>query len=151
MAVKRFKGREMRCEISTDSGVSWKIVTDEQGFDLNPTTQFEEISSKDSCGNIERLPTRNEWTATVTGYLVTDVATTKLESDDLFDLWEAQTLLDVRFSEWDCSAGTVVSGGIYFEGQAYISAMPISSNNDEQASASIELQGTGALTNGTHP
>ncbi|NRA48031.1 MAG: hypothetical protein HRU12_02770 [Phaeodactylibacter sp.] len=153
MAKKRIKGRNMRAQLSTDSGTTYQLLTDEQSFDLTITTQFEEISSKDSCGNIERIPTRNEWNCSLTGYLVTDAASPadRLETDEILPLQSAQTLLDVRFVEWDCAGNAALSGGLVLTGQCYISSTAISAADGEPGTLTMDIQGTGELTQSTTP
>lgn len=97
-----------------------------------------DVTTKDSAGWAEILPTLKSWSIDVEALLTFD-ETPKRAYDYLYDAFIARTELTVKFS-------SEVSGEDKYYGQAYITSAPIEAPMEDKVTYSVTFQGTGALT-----
>lgn len=133
-------------------GINVVVFIDDEGTDklyacalsasLNLTTEFIETSVSGTGTFATFLPTKNSFTGTLEGL-------TSLEEGGMLSIADlrqrqiAQELLSMKFQCTD-------EGGNIFteEGSFYISSSSYSGSHDDMSHFSIELIGTGLLTNG---
>jgi predicted secreted protein len=95
-----------------------------------------EVTNKESGGNAEFRESKKSWSGSGEFIFAPD-ATYGFE--DLFALWQARTMVTVRFS-------TETVGDKYYQGSAYITSLPATFPVEDNVTFTMSLQGTGALT-----
>lgn len=105
------------------------------GLVLN--TDMRDTSNKDTSGWKTVLPGMKNWTITCEGLIAYD---TSYNYVYLMGLQIAKTSLSVSFKS------TNTSGDYYWSGTAYITSINATGQNEGNATFSVTLQGSGALT-----
>lgn len=115
-------------------------ITCQTDASVDRSTNMIETTCKDTAANRAVLPGGKSWTMSVSGNTAYDAT---YGIDELHLAWDNQTLLLCVFQ-------TAVTGDTKLTGSAYISSLSESSSgNDEAATWSADLEGTGALTAAT--
>jgi len=115
---------------------------------LSVSNQTREITSKDSGNWKERKIGRYDWNASSDALYNMSTTGTTMDIVDLYALFTGGTAVTISFAS---KTGTVPSWTVsssvkYFTGTAYITAFDFNAPDGEQASYSITLEGSGALT-----
>ena len=127
-----YEGVAMRLTVDT------KEILHEVDVDIQATTDFKEVASKDTSGKIVS-PGAQTFSLNCNTSILDNDGTTK---EDLFTMatkWKAKSTHAVTFT-------TGASGDAVFSGTVYIESFSVSAVNEEQSSASYTLKGTGDLT-----
>lgn len=110
----------------------WTLVAGQRGASLNRSTDEADITSKDSAGWHEGLPTTRTWGIDADGLVIEDdTGYVALE-----DAWRAGTQVQVELST---PAGNTEIG------MATITDFPVDMPYDGETTYSISLAGSGAL------
>lgn len=127
-----YEGAVMRIKLDT------KEVLHEVDADIQASTDFKDVASKDTGGKIS-TPGAQSFTISCNTSLLDNDGTTQ---EDLFTMatkWKAKTKHAVTFT-------TGTSGDVIFSGDVYIESFSSGAVNEESSSASYTLRGTGELT-----
>tara|TARA_R110000772_G_scaffold140610_1_gene249768 strand:+ start:975 stop:1436 length:462 start_codon:yes stop_codon:yes gene_type:complete len=122
---------------------TWIAIALSKSASLSLATEMGDISSKDSSGWSESLPSMKSWTVDFEALVDLD-----LEAADpntvmnILPLWE-------YFKERDKIKIAWGKSGAYWYGDAYITSLEESAEAEQPVSFSGSLQGTGVLTLGT--
>lgn len=106
---------------------------------VSPSKATRDISSKSSAGNAEHLPSQFSWTASASGLYSHDAAYGYSQLNTLFLAGTKVTLLI-----GDPSDGA----NLCHKGESYLTSLPLTAPNEDNATYSVEFQGTGALSYG---
>lgn len=103
-----------------------------------------DVSSKDSAGASEFIAGRYTWTCSAEGILEydTSVGSSATSIKDILDDCLAGT-------SWTVVIGTGTSGDMKLSGSAYISNVSGANPDNDKATFTCDIQGSGALTVGT--
>lgn len=126
--------------------VNGKNVYHSTEASISMSREFKERSTKDTDG-IEVAPGVKSWSGSTSalGVLSLDSgvdAATNATFEDLFDAYDGTTEIDVEFS-------TNVSGDVFYKGKAFIESLELNAPNEEDATASISLRGSGVVEKDT--
>ena len=123
------------------SGTLTKIANaTSSDFDL--TKDMIDVTNKDSGGYKEYLAGEADWTLTCEGIFEEDAGGTGISWKDVVtDLLAGTSVTVVMTSN--------VSGDLKLSGSAFFSNLTLSAPNNDAATFSASIQGTGALTVGT--
>jgi TP901-1 family phage major tail protein len=109
---------------------------------LSMSVEMMGATTKDSAGWEESLPGRKSWT--ISGdFLFTNTSSSNKVFVDFFDAITAKTKLTVYFS-------TMVTGDTQYYGSCYVESAELSAGTEENATYSVTLRGTGAISKGTY-
>lgn len=109
--------------------------------DLTITPTIKESITKDDAGQKNKQVTGNEVSFSCQGLVVlTDSATTKLVRDDIIELALAKGNSAIIPFKYQASSGKVLSGN------AIITNYGESSNSEDEATYSVDLQSSGPVT-----
>ena len=125
-----YKGSIMRIQIGD------KIIKHEQDATFNASSDFKEISSKDTDG-VVTTPGKKSWSLSSNAY-AENTEVTQNGLSDITAAWQSQSLVDIVFTDG-------VSGHLKFSGQAYIDSFSIKSNTDEAVTFDYSLKGNGDI------
>lgn len=120
----------------TNAGVSISNLTSNS---VNLTVATRDVTTKDSSGNMEVLPTI--LSATYSGEAIVALDATEAVDDLVGDL-TAKSAVTVTFT-------TAVSGDFRLSQSAYFTNVSISAPSEDNVTYTFELQGTGAITQDT--
>jgi len=133
--------KDLTLFVDVTGGAGTKVAigcaTDAQ---LEVSSDLREILCKDTGGGVDYKPSTIRWTGSASGLFAFDAV---LGGVDFLDLIIAGTKLVIRF-------GTDESGDSYWEGDALISSVPISSSGGagENVTYSVSFQGIGVPVKG---
>ncbi|WP_434642762.1 phage major tail protein, TP901-1 family [Thermoanaerobacterium thermosaccharolyticum] len=116
----------------------WTTVAGQQNATLNREVDEADVTSKDSGGWYEGLPTIRNWSIDFDGLIV--------ENDGGY-----QALEDAFMNNEILQVQLVTPAGNKYTGKAYLTDFPIEAPYDDAATYSGTLQGTGPLTKTTTP
>ena len=122
----------------TEAAPVWTTVAGQQNATLNREVDDADITSKDSNGWYEGLPTIRNWSIDFDGLIV--------ESDTGY-----QALEDAYMNNEILQVQLLTPAGNKYTGKAYLTDFPIEAPYDDAATYSGTLQGTGPLTKTTTP
>lgn len=115
-------------------------VTCQTNGSISLNTAMFDTTCKDSGAWAENRPGTKSWTASGEGLLAFDATN---GFSQLFTAWSAQTEVDVVFQ-------TGVTGDKKYSGKAYITSLELTSDgNDTAVTFSYEMEGNGAIAEGT--
>lgn len=120
----------------TDTAPTWTTVAGQQNATLKRKADEADITSKDSDGWYEGLPTIKNWSIDFDGLLVEDDA-------------GYQALEDAYLNDKILQVQLLTPAGNKYTGKAYLTDFPIDAPYDDAATYSGTLQGTGPLTKTT--
>jgi len=100
-----------------------------------------EITSKDSLGNKEILPGKKS--GTISGDFLDDVGSSNYEFSDFYTLFNARTLVSVRFS-------TNTTGQKYYIASAYLTSVSKAAPMEDAATGSYTFTLTGKVSEKTY-
>ena len=122
------------------TGATPVIVTCQTNASISGSTNMFSTACKDAGAWDAQQPGQKSWSASLEGNVAFD-ATNGVSQ--LFAAWTGGTVVPLVFQN-------AVTGDKKYSGNAYISNIEInSSGNDEPVTYSVELTGTGALTEAT--
>lgn len=98
-----------------------------------------EVTNKESGGNAEFREAKKSWT--ISGEFIFSPDAT-LGYDDLYDALQSREMVTIRFSPEK-------SGMSYFEGEGYITGLPMNAPVEDNVTFTMSLQGSGAFTRKT--
>jgi TP901-1 family phage major tail protein len=107
------------------------VVGGQSGATLNRETDIIEITSKDANGWTESIAGMKSWSIEMDGFLVVDDA--------------GYQALEDAFNNRQPVSVEVAVGNSKYEGQAFISELPLEFPQDDAVTFSVSLTGTGAL------
>lgn len=131
-----YQGTAMRLKIGT------KEIFHEVDCEISASTEFKEVASKDTAFKIV-TPGSQTYTISCNTSLLDNDGTTQEDLKGLADIWKAKTSHAVTFT-------TGVTGDVIFSGTVYVETFTASAANEEFATASYTLKGTGDLTIGVN-
>jgi predicted secreted protein len=111
---------------------------------ISMSRDFKERSTKDTEGT-EIAPGIKSWSASCSALGVQELpagVTTALAFEQLFDKYDADTVLDVEFS-------LDATGTTFYKGTCFIESLELNAPNEEDATASISLRGSGIVEKAT--
>jgi len=120
--------------------VADKEIFHEAECEINGSTEFKEIATKDTVGT-EVTPGTQSFTGSVSGIVSIDT-TVENALADLLALWKAKTLSTFTYTDG-------VSGHVVLSGSTYIENFTIGATTDESVTFSYSLKGSGELVIGT--
>lgn len=129
-----YEGGKLRLFLGDDT------VLHETSSTINFNKEFTERATKDTDGT-EVAPGTKSWSASGEGLAVLSLpagTTDKKVFDDLFQAYDTDERIAVKFQ----LPGT---GNRVYSGFAYIESLEITAPNDEDATASYQLRGDGAI------
>lgn len=132
-------GNAMLIYTSTDGGTTYTALAHSTNHTMNISSNLLDTNTKDTGGWMEKLDSLKSWGMSVEALHAFDATN---GFDELIALQIAGTLIKVKFS-------TTETGDAYWEGDAYIESMDLNAPQDDLASYSCSLVGSGALTPAT--
>jgi len=133
------KGVDIVIMVDTGSGTpTWSIVGGQQNATLSETADTMETTNKQSSNYREFDYSLNSWTISADGVLILD----DVAYAALVDAMRGQEKVKVRVKESATKA---------LEGFAIVTSRDLDAPYDDVATYSVELQGTGALSEVTLP
>lgn len=107
---------------------------------LEVTKELREILCKQTGGGVDYKPSITRWTGSGSGFLAMDATNGGIQ---LMDILIAGTKIVLRF-------GTTETGDTYYEGEAFISNVSISSSGGagDNVTYSVSMQGIGVPVKG---
>lgn len=111
---------------------------------ISMSRDFKERATKDTEGT-ELSPGIKSWSASCSALGVQELpsgVTGALAFEALFDKYDADTALDVEFS-------LDATGTTFYKGKCYIESLELNAPNEEDATASISLRGSGVVEKDT--
>lgn len=130
------------------SGATVAPLAFSQSAKLSISMDTREISSKDSTGDFKDYASgKFGWTVS-SDALVNFAATGTTNSvDDLYTMMINKTLVNIAFGQktGTSPSWTVNTNKKRYTGQAYITSIDLNASDNDNATYSINLQGTGAL------
>jgi predicted secreted protein len=142
MASQSIPGYKGTLRISTDGGTTFNPIAEIKDVEITIVADMADVTSHDSAGWKEKLPTLNEWTATVGAlYIEGDAQQTSVRSAIL-----NKTSLVAEFRPQGA-----ISAKKQYKGTCFVANFKPSSPNTDAALVNVELAGTGALVESAQP
>jgi len=133
-----FNGTDLVLSVDTSGGGSATLLGASTSCSVNYSLDTFETTNKDSSHVKAYLPAAHGWTMDCEAFYTTEEANAP---DNLMSALQSRTQIDVEFNQAsDETADTK------YTGKAYITSCALSAPNEDAATYSISLQGTGALT-----
>jgi predicted secreted protein len=139
-------GTEYRLLLSTD-GTTYKGLADETECSFDITAETRETTSKDSAVWRTFITSAKTWTASGSALFGDDDAT-KWNADELMPL--VGTTVYVKLTQTAAGSVTPATGEANLTGQAVFTSFSASQPDKDNGTYSFQLQGAGALTQGTN-
>tara|TARA_Y100001973_G_C5208730_1_gene343668 strand:- start:6584 stop:7018 length:435 start_codon:yes stop_codon:yes gene_type:complete len=133
-----FNGTSLVLKVDTSGSGSPSLLGASTSCSVNFTLDTFETTNKDSAHKKSYLPAATGFTMDCEAFYTTDEANAP---DNLMTALNNRTLIDVEFNE-----ATPNSGDFKYTGKAYITSCSLNAPNEDAATYSISLQGSGALT-----
>lgn len=111
---------------------------------ISMSRDFKERATKDTDGT-EIAPGIKSWSASCSALGVQSLEagnTTAMAFEGLFDKYDADTVIDVEFTLGE-------SGTTFYKGKCFIESLELNAANEEDATASISLRGSGVVEKDT--
>lgn len=111
---------------------------------ISMSREFKERSTKDTDG-IEIAPGVKSWSASCSALGVQALpvgATNALAFEQLFDKYDGDSTIDIEFK---LVGDPDAVGTTFYKGKAYIESLELNAPNEEDATASISLRGSGVI------
>ena len=137
-----FNGTSLVLSIDTSGGGSPVLLGASTSCSVNFTLDTFETTNKDSAHRKSYLPAATGFTMDCEAFYTTDET---VAPDNIMTALNARTLIDVEFNE-----ASDTTGDYKYTGKAYITSCSLNAPNEDAATYSISLQGTGALTIATN-
>ena len=137
-----FNGTSLVLSIDTSGGGSPVLLGASTSCSVNFTLDTFETTNKDSAHRKSYLPAATGFTMDCEAFYTTDET---VAPDNIMTALNARTLVDVEFNE-----ASDTTGDYKYTGKAYITSCSLNAPNEDAATYSISLQGTGALTIATN-
>ena len=133
-----FNGTSLVLSIDTSGGGSPVLLGASTSCSVNFTLDTFETTNKDSAHRKSYLPAATGFTMDCEAFYTTDET---VAPDNIMTALNARTLVDVEFNE-----ASDTTGDYKYTGKAYITSCSLNAPNEDAATYSISLQGSGALT-----
>ena len=133
-----FNGTSLVHSVDTGGTGSPTLLGASTSCSVNFTLDTFETTNKDSAHRKSYLPAATGFTMDCEAFYTTDEANAP---DDLMTALNNRTLIDVEFNE-----ASDTTGDYKYTGKAYITSCSLNAPNEDAATYSISLQGSGALT-----
>tara|TARA_R100001463_G_scaffold74997_2_gene129035 strand:+ start:1089 stop:1520 length:432 start_codon:yes stop_codon:yes gene_type:complete len=133
-----FNGTSLVLSIDTSGGGSPVLLGASTSCSVNFTLDTFETTNKDSAHRKAYLPAATGFTMDCEAFYTTDET---VAPDNIMTALNARTLVDVEFNE-----ASDTTGDYKYTGKAYITSCSLNAPNEDAATYSISLQGSGALT-----
>ena len=133
-----FNGTSLVLSIDTSGGGSPVLLGASTSCSVNFTLDTFETTNKDSAHRKSYLPAATGFTMDCEAFYTTDET---VAPDNLMTALNSRTLVDVEFNE-----ASDTTGDYKYTGKAYITSCSLNAPNEDAATYSISLQGSGALT-----
>ena len=137
-AIAGFKGQLL---LSTDGGSTYNKVAELKDVTLNVERDTIDVTSHSQTGWKENILGPAQWTASGEALFVNDDA----QLQALYDALVNQTTLKFQF------VAEEVSGQKRWNGDGIVTSYELTFPNDDAAGASLEVLGSGPLTQDTQP
>ena len=124
--------------MDTSGGGSPVLLGASTSCTVNFTLDTFETTNKDSAHRKSFLPAATGFTMDCEAFYTTDET---VAPDNLMSALNSRTEVDVEFNE-----ASATTGDYKYTGKAYITSCSLNAPNEDAATYSISLQGTGALT-----
>jgi TP901-1 family phage major tail protein len=118
------------------------LVAHATSAQLSMNVEMMGATTKDSAGWEESLPGRKSWSLSG-DFLFAFSASSNKVFNDVFAAIESKTKLAIVF-------GTFVSGDTHYSGNCYVESAELSAGVEDNATYSLTLRGTGAISKGTY-
>jgi|TARA_R100000149_G_scaffold66466_2_gene45836 TP901-1 family phage major tail protein len=133
-----FNGTSLVLKVDTSGGGSPVLLGASTSCTVNFTLDTFETTNKDSAHRKSFLPAATGFTMDCEAFYTTDET---VAPDNLMSALNSRTEVDVEFNE-----ASATTGDYKYTGKAYITSCSLNAPNEDAATYSISLQGTGALT-----
>ena len=133
-----FNGTSLVLSIDTSGGGGPTLLGASTSCSVNFTLDTFETTNKDSAHKKSYLPAATGFTIDCEAFYTTDEANAP---DDIMTALNNRTKVNVEFNEVSDT-----TGDFKYTGEAYITSCSLNAPNEDAATYSISLQGTGALT-----
>jgi len=133
----------------THSGATVQALAFSTSAKLSISMKTREVTSKDSTGDFaEKLPGKFDWNVSSDQLLNFSSTGTTNSMDEVYNYFINKKLMNISFASktGTSPSWTVDSGKKKFTGTAYITALDINAPDNDQATYSIQMEGTGVLT-----
>ncbi len=133
-----FNGTSLVLSIDTSGGGSPTLLGASTSCSVAFTLDTFETTNKDSAHRKSYLPAATGFTMDCEAFYTTDETNAP---DNIMSALNSRTLVDVEFNE-----ASDTTGDYKYTGKAYITSCSLNAPNEDAATYSISLQGSGALT-----
>ena len=133
-----FNGTDLILKVDTSGGGSPSLLGASTSCTVSYSLDTFETTNKDSSHTKAYLPAAHGWTMDCEAFYTTDETNAP---DNLMAALSARTQIDVEFNQ-----ASATTGDYKYTGKAYITSCTLNAPNEDAATYSISLQGTGALT-----
>ena len=106
---------------------------------FSPTAAVRYTTNKDNLGWRTIMPGVKSWTCSGTHMFTFDATYGYAQ---LFTAWTNRSICAITF-------GSATAGDTYFSGSAYITSLPVDAPSEENATFTVQFEGTGAITSST--
>lgn len=121
----------------------WQPIAHATSCELSLSHSPRDTSTKDSAGETERAPGKLDWSISADALYAIDYTDSE-GMTELFDAIENNEKLKIKFS-------SEVVGDQEYDGEGYVTDLSLNAGVEENASYSVSIAGTGALTKTTIP
>ena len=133
-----FNGTDLVLKVDTSGGGSPSLLGASTSCSVAYSLDTFETTNKDSSHTKAYLPAAHGWTMDCEAFYTTDETNAP---DNLMSAVTARTQIDVEFNQ-----ASSETGDYKYTGKAYITSCTLNAPNEDAATYSISLQGTGSLT-----
>ena len=133
-----FNGTDLVLKVDTSGGGSPSLLGASTSCSVAYSLDTFETTNKDSSHTKAYLPAAHGWTIDCEAFYTTDETNAP---DNLMSAVTARTQIDVEFNQ-----ASSETGDYKYTGKAYITSCTLNAPNEDAATYSISLQGTGSLT-----
>lgn len=134
-------GTAIVIQISTDGGTTKSTVGHATSASLSVSESLRDITTKDSGGWREVAEGKREWSLSGEGLVTYSTETNVDKPNDLFDLLNGRTEVDVYFTRADGNAGDY-----QYSGKARLSSYEQDSGVEDNNTFSFSFDGSSTLT-----
>lgn len=135
-------------KIFSSAGGSTELIAFSQTCTLNVSLELRDITNKSSSGFQENLEGVRSFTVDVEGlYAYNDGASTPAAlTNGVDDLIETNVITARQSFDFEFSAAGTNTGEKLYSGKAFLTSVALTGGTEDNATYSVTLQGTGALS-----
>lgn len=134
-------GTAIVIQISTDNGLTYDTIGEATSASLSTSESVRDITTKDSGGWREIAEGKREWSLAGEGLVTYSTAANVAKPNDLFDLLNGRTEIDIKFTRADGNAGDYE-----YSGKARLSSYEQDSGVEDNNTFSFSFDGSSTLS-----